>query len=148
LVFTAEEVWGTRFPEEGSVHLLEWPVLPERPTGDVGNPDIDGANNIERIWNRLRALRGEVTEAIEPLRRDKIVGSSLAAEVTIPNQPDQADFAEIFISGAVSQGDSVAVMPTAHHKCGRCWRHLPEVTSDGALCSRCDQVVSAMDAAA
>ncbi len=25
LVFTAEEVWGTRFPEAGSVHLLEWP---------------------------------------------------------------------------------------------------------------------------
>ena len=27
LVFTAEEVWGTRFPDGGSVHLLEWPDL-------------------------------------------------------------------------------------------------------------------------
>ncbi len=25
LVFTAEEVWGTRFPDASSVHLLEWP---------------------------------------------------------------------------------------------------------------------------
>jgi isoleucyl-tRNA synthetase len=25
LVFTAEEVWGTRYPDGGSVHLLEWP---------------------------------------------------------------------------------------------------------------------------
>ncbi len=28
LVFTAEEVWGTRFPDAGSVHLLEWPEVP------------------------------------------------------------------------------------------------------------------------
>ncbi len=27
LVFTAEEVWGTRFPEGGVVHLLEWPEI-------------------------------------------------------------------------------------------------------------------------
>jgi isoleucyl-tRNA synthetase len=25
LVFTAEEVWGTRYPDPESVHLLEWP---------------------------------------------------------------------------------------------------------------------------
>jgi isoleucyl-tRNA synthetase len=28
LVFTSEEAWGTRFPEAGSVHLLEWPEVP------------------------------------------------------------------------------------------------------------------------
>jgi isoleucyl-tRNA synthetase len=27
LVFTAEEVWGTRYPDGESVHLLEWPVV-------------------------------------------------------------------------------------------------------------------------
>ena len=27
LVFTSEEVWGTRFPDAGSVHLLEWPAI-------------------------------------------------------------------------------------------------------------------------
>ena len=29
LVFTSEEVWRTRYPEGGSVHLLEWPEVPE-----------------------------------------------------------------------------------------------------------------------
>jgi len=29
------------------------------------------------------------------------------------------------------------------HKCGRCWRHLPEVSDDGALCDRCEDVVGA-----
>jgi isoleucyl-tRNA synthetase len=148
LVFTAEEVWGTRFPDAGSVHLLEWPEIPILPEADLGVPDIDGANNIERVWNRLRILRSQVTEAIEPLRRDKIIGSSLAAEVSIPKQPDQVDFAELFISGSVNEGEFLSVKPTTHHKCGRCWRHLPEVTEDGALCSRCDQVVAGMDAQA
>jgi isoleucyl-tRNA synthetase len=37
------------------------------------------------------------------------------------------------------------VSKTDHHKCGRCWRHLPEVAQDGALCARCDSVVAAMD---
>ena len=27
LCFTAEEVWGTRYPDAGSVHLLEWPEI-------------------------------------------------------------------------------------------------------------------------
>ena len=45
------------------------------------------------------------------------------------------------------QGVRIAIEPTTHHKCGRCWRHLPEVTEDGALCSRCDHVVAGIDAA-
>ncbi|MBA3838141.1 MAG: hypothetical protein C0499_10845, partial [Zymomonas sp.] len=28
------------------------------------------------------------------------------------------------------------------HKCGRCWRLLPEVTADGELCGRCAEVVA------
>ena len=72
LVFTSEEVWGTRFPDAGSVHLLEWPEVPA--------VDADDAT-----WTALRALRAQVTEAIEPLRRDKVLGSSLEAEVTVPS---------------------------------------------------------------
>ncbi|WP_168603269.1 isoleucine--tRNA ligase [Novosphingobium sp. SG707] len=134
LVFTAEEVWKSRFADEGSVHLLEWPVVPA--------VSLDG----ER-WDALRALRGEVLAAIEPLRRDKTLGSSLEAQVTVPTDAPEADLAELFISASVVRGDALAVARTEAHKCGRCWRHLPEVSEDGDLCSRCDQVVSAMDAA-
>ena len=35
----------------------------------------------------------------------------------------------------------MTVTRTAHEKCGRCWRLLPEVTTDGALCDRCGDVV-------
>jgi isoleucyl-tRNA synthetase len=92
-------------------------------------------------WDALRALRAQVTEAIEPLRRDKVVGSSLEAEVTAPSEADPALLAELFISSTVHRGDALAVAKTANHKCGRCWRHLPEVAEDGALCARCAEVV-------
>ena len=134
LVFTAEEVWQARFPsEEGSVHYLEWPELPALP-GD----DAIGTN-----WEDVRRLREQVTEAIEPLRREKVIRSSLEAEVTVPALPLDADMlAEIFIVAKVRQGDDVAVTRTDYHKCGRCWRLLPEVVNDGALCARCTEVVS------
>jgi isoleucyl-tRNA synthetase len=85
-----------------------------------------------------------VTEAIEPLRRDKVVRSSLEAEVTVPKAPlPPAALAEIFIVAKVTTGDKVTVRRTDFHKCGRCWRLLPEVTEDGALCDRCEEVVGA-----
>ncbi|WP_019369333.1 isoleucine--tRNA ligase [Sphingomonas sp. HT-1] len=131
LAFTAEEVWQSRFPsEDGSVHELEWPVLPE------------GAS-VEHDWTAIRALRQTVTEAIEPYRREKKVRSSLEAEVTVPTLPMPAEeLTELFIVAKVDSAADVTVRPTDRHKCGRCWRHLPEVMLDGALCDRCAEVVS------
>jgi isoleucyl-tRNA synthetase len=128
LVFTTEEVWGTRYPGSGSVHLLEWPEIPRVDADDVK-------------WNGLRALRTKVTEAIEPLRRDKVLGSSLEAEVTVPDADTPEFLQELFITSTVHSGDW-KVVKTANHKCGRCWRHLPEVKSDGDLCDRCNEVVN------
>jgi isoleucyl-tRNA synthetase len=137
LVFTAEEVWTTRFPDRGSIHLQQIHALPAE--------WLDAA--LAERFAGLRALRQTVTEAIEPLRREKIVGSSLQAEVTVPagapGSVSETDLAELFITASVTrgQGDGVEIVPTALHKCGRCWRHLPEVTEDGALCGRCETVV-------
>ena len=131
LVFTAEEVWGTRYPDAGSVHLLEWP-----------NISADTGIDLTR-WDDLRALRVAVNEAIEPLRREKVLGSGLEATVIVPETVAEADLAELFITGTVTRGQSehVTVARTTDAKCGRCWRHLPEVAEDGALCGRCAAVV-------
>jgi len=132
LVFTAEEVWGTRYPDAGSVHLLEWPEI-----------DTEWRHNeLEAKWAALREQRIAVTEAIEPLRRDKVIGSSLEAEVTLPSDVDPLLLAELFIVSTVRSGDALGVTKTSNHKCGRCWRHLPEVAADGDLCARCDGVVN------
>ena len=131
LVFTTEEVWGTRFPDAGSVHLLEWPDVPLV------------ASATDEKWASLRELRAQVTETIEPLRRDKVIGSSLEAEVTVPELPASPDeLAELFIVSTVKQGDALTVAKTDNLKCGRCWRYLPEVTEDGGLCARCNEVVN------
>jgi isoleucyl-tRNA synthetase len=140
LCFTAEEVWQTRFPGEASVHLLEWPEVNE-----AWRDDALGAR-----WALVRASREQVTERIEPLRREKAIGSSNEARVIVPaleadlTEMGARALAEIYIVSEVvpGDGDSVEVTRTDFAKCGRCWRHLPEVQEDGALCARCDEVVN------
>ena len=188
LVFTSEEVWQTRFPDTDSVHFSEWPEV------DAGwcHPLRDGSDyqdDLARKWGQLRIVKGYVNERIEPMRREKILGSSLDASVEVwPDSGDTflqgIDLAEFFIvstcdivpdQGApLFLGTSVTdltaedlesmqtykrakldkfpplsysnwikflVTKTTNHKCGRCWRHLPEVVDDGALCDRCADVV-------
>lgn len=135
LAFTAEEVWQSRYPsEDGSVHFLEWPELPPLPGDDA----------ISTEWADIRALREKVTEAIEPYRREKTIRSSLEANVTVPEMlRPAAELAEVFIVAGVKLADGdVTVARTDHEKCGRCWRLLPEVEAEGALCHRCSKVVS------
>ncbi|MEA3012035.1 MAG: isoleucyl-tRNA synthetase [Sphingomonadales bacterium] len=140
LCFTTEEVWGTRYPEAGSVHLLEW-------------PEIDAAWRDEALaakWALIRATRERVTESIEPLRRDKAIGSSLEARVAYPDlelgltREALSGLAEICIVSEIvpGEGEGIEVTRSAYLKCGRCWRLLPEVGEEGGLCARCEGVVN------
>jgi isoleucyl-tRNA synthetase len=131
LVFTAEEVWQTRFPDEkDSIHFAEWPEVPAALNADLA-----------KKWASIRASRMVATEQIEPMRREKIVGSSLEVEYTHTGDFGEVDLAEVFIVSAVHHGLETLATKTTNHKCGRCWRHLPEVVEDGALCGRCEDVV-------
>jgi isoleucyl-tRNA synthetase len=140
LCFTTEEVWTTRHPDGGSVHLLEWPEI------DSGWRDEALATK----WALIRHSRERVTEAIEPLRREKAIGSSLEAKILFPAaeldfaDTALADLAEIYIVSEVEPGagESIEVSKADHAKCGRCWRLLPEVREEGALCARCEGVVN------
>ena len=135
--FTAEEVWQSRYPNpEESVHFLEW-------------PEVDAAwldQGLDDKWAEIRNQRDQVNEAIEPLRREKIIRSSLEADVTMGQlvPSDGVNFAEIAIVARIEtgKGDGIIVQPSEWHKCGRCWRLLPEVQEDGTLCQRCDEVLA------
>ncbi|MCW3796459.1 isoleucine--tRNA ligase [Sphingomonas sp. BN140010] len=144
LVFTAEEVWGTRYPDAGSVHLLEWPEVGEWQD-----------RRLAEIWTGYRTLREQVTAEIEPMRREKAVGSSLEVRIAL-GFPDEADrpmlsadeLAELFIvsevvldTGHVVAGPAVVAQRVAYDKCNRCWRLLPEVEANAGLCARCEEVV-------
>tara|TARA_R100000049_G_C1946674_1_gene92094 strand:- start:959 stop:2407 length:1449 start_codon:yes stop_codon:yes gene_type:complete len=139
LVFTAEEVWATRFPDAKSIHLQQIDPLPGEWTDDA----------LATRFAALRDLREDVTEAIEPLRREKTIRSSNEAAVSVPAQavPEGFgldDLAELFIAASVEthEGDGVTVTRSSCNKCDRCWRLLPSVAEDGDLCSRCEEVVN------
>ncbi|WP_395636628.1 isoleucine--tRNA ligase [Sphingorhabdus sp.] len=131
LVFTSEEVWQTRFPDADSVHFSDWPEA------DAGWFD----EGLAVKWRSIRASRMLANEVIEPMRRNKEIGSSLEVEYSYNGDPGETDLAEIFIVAAVHHGRETGAVKTTNHKCGRCWRHLPEVVDDGALCDRCADVV-------
>ncbi|WP_293700419.1 MULTISPECIES: isoleucine--tRNA ligase [unclassified Sphingopyxis] len=177
LVFTSEEVWGTRYPEAGSVHLLEWPNLPTLPNlrhpRESGDPEpasadptlgsrVRGNDELVERWTELRMIRRLAFASLEESRTAKQIRSSLEAELMIEAMLEKhaetlalfspEDLAELFIVASVQVLNNVqpmvgtaigsSVTPTTDHKCGRCWRHLPEVTEDGNLCNRCETVLN------
>jgi isoleucyl-tRNA synthetase len=142
LVFTAEEVWATRFPDAASVHLLEWPEI------DAAWQDAA----LDRQFALARKLREETYLKLEELRRAKTVGSFLEARVEIVTaHVDRIatlaglDLAELLLVAdvVIRAGDSeqLTVARADLPKCARCWRHLPNVAADTQLCGRCAAVV-------
>jgi isoleucyl-tRNA synthetase len=144
LSFTAEEIWSvTR--QGDSVMLATWHTL----------PDLAEESALVTRWTELREVRAEVTKAMEAQREAGKIGSSLQAEVEIrvggdkhallASLGDDLRFVLICskttlvrVDGADAEG--VAVLPTAHVKCARCWHWREDVGSDTAhpeLCGRC-----------
>lgn len=148
LAFTCEEVWVSRYGDDAaSVHLEQFRDIP----ANWQNSELVAK------WDKIKEMRGAVTAAIEPLRRDKTIGSSLQAHVSV-TVPDQSyadvveglDLMEIFItSGAAIRvgGDTIEVSVAVADgvKCDRCWMVLPEVTDNGDLCNRCSDAVETYD---
>jgi isoleucyl-tRNA synthetase len=142
LVFTAEEVWATRYPDAQSVHLMEWPEI------DAGWQD----DALDRQFALARKLREEAYLKLEELRRAKTVGSFLEARVAITTAHTDRiaalaglDLAELLLVAevAITAGatESLMVEKADLAKCARCWRHLPDVHAETELCGRCDAVV-------
>jgi isoleucyl-tRNA synthetase len=165
LVFTMEEVWLTRFPNEASVHLRLFPEMPRDWLDEL----------LAQRWHIRRQFRRVVTGALEIERKNKVIGSSLEAApiVYIDNEPIRAavdgmiqrDVAitsgmEVASAGTPIPEDAfqlpeipgVAVVfaKAEGEKCARCWMILAEVGSIAAhpkLCRRCAGVVRQSEAA-
>ena len=154
LVFTMEDVWLSRFPDDdGSVHLVD---MPETPADWLDEP-------LAAKWANIRQVRRAVTAALEIQRRDKVIGASLeAAPVVHVVEPEvlkalrSVDFADICItSEIVLTGDpspneafrmpevpgvGVVFEKADGGKCQRCWKFLPDVGSHAhpGTCRRCN----------
>jgi len=138
--FMAEDVWchlpGAR---DDSVHLAQFPA----DAADLVNAEV------EARWTRLIAVRDQVNAALEQARQQKLIGTALAAGVTI--DADEAtlallrrherDLPMLFIVSDVTLGTgtdagvTVQVSRAPGEKCPRCWRYVPAL--DGDICPRC-----------
>lgn len=117
-------------------------------------------------------MRGEITKALETARRNKVIGHSLDAAVSLYAAGEeltalsaiQDDLATLLIVSNVTLSDrfeqapgeayrvaemqlAIAVAPAQGIKCERCWIYSPTVNLDNehpALCQRCATVVKNM----
>ena len=138
LSFTAEEVWQAfTGRKDDSVFFHTWHALPQ---------PADAAPLMAK-WSRLRELRNPVRKEMEALRAGGKVGSSLQAEVEmqadaedyerLASLGDELRFLMITSAARVRRGpESVAVTPSSHAKCDRCWHYRADVDGDG-ICGRC-----------
>jgi isoleucyl-tRNA synthetase len=123
-----------------------------------------------RKWDRIVALKGEVSKALEICRQKQLIGHSLDAAVKLrlpeemkdlsPMDRDQLKY--VFIVSAVEIADRledersyagdalpglrVLVGPAPGRKCERCWNYFaaPAERRDGAaICPRCIQNLEA-----
>jgi isoleucyl-tRNA synthetase len=163
LTFTAEEIWQFSPAYAGkakSVFLTDMP-RPEELTA-YANPLV-----AER-WDRLREFRSDVTAVMEGARKDKLIGNSLDAAITVSADGDLKKFLEIFgdtlpdllLVSDLSIGPAtgsyvgpltrnplvqIAVSKASREKCDRCWRRAPgvgETKDHPTLCTRCVGVIS------
>jgi isoleucyl-tRNA synthetase len=106
-------------------------------------------------WTTIRAVRADVLKAIEAQREAGKVGSSLQAEVdlwvagarhaAVATLGEDLKFVTITSRAtlhlAASEADErVAVMPSPHAKCDRCWHWRADVGSTAehpSICGRC-----------
>jgi isoleucyl-tRNA synthetase len=151
LPITADELWA-HLPgrREESVHLTVFPEVSKL---------ADDALVAE--WNQLIAVRDQVNQAIEILRKEKVLGNSLQARVRVTagggtfdllaSRRDQLPMLFIVSDIELRRADvegplSVEVERVQGTKCERCWRYVPEISQDperAGLCPRCVGVLTA-----
>ena len=156
LSFTAEEIWQTlSIDTDESIFLQSWY---QELIGGYQNDSIETA----------RLINPEIRKQMEGMRAEKVIGSSLDAEVDIycvdevyqslAKLGDELRFVFITsyarihpiseqVAGCVEAGEGVMlkVSKSEFDKCVRCWHHREDVGSydeHPELCGRCVENVS------
>ena len=155
----AEDIWqNTPEMQRGgleSILLADW----------VGVNETWNNNQLEEDFTKILKTREVVTRAIEPLRAEKKVGSSLEVAVYVKSDDSEIlkanakDLADIFITSQAyvadeapsevlneytENGITVWVTKAEGEKCERCWkfRKLGEHAGHETICSDCYDAVT------
>ncbi|GEA51062.1 isoleucine--tRNA ligase [Vibrio inusitatus NBRC 102082] len=155
--FTADEIWNEMPGERDKfVFTGEWF------DGLFGLAEGEELNN--EFWNDVQQVRASVNKLLEEARKEKLIGGSLQAEVTLyaddalasklNNLGDELRFVLLTSRADVApvsekpdtaqpteiEGLFVQVNATELEKCDRCWHHTADVgTIEGheTICGRC-----------
>ena len=155
LSFTADELWRY-LPARtfDSVHIAMFP--------DQAELEALADLTLLQQWEQLSRLRERVLAHIEPLRKDKVIGSSLQARVVLTANEKELAFlesyaahlpmlfivSEVELRGGDVDGDAgpqITIERTGGVKCERCWRYVPTVSAAPAsegLCPRCEDALA------
>ena len=162
LSFTSEEIWqemrtiDSNLPE--SVFLSEFPAQDKSKL----NEDLNS------LWNEALILKGAVSRALETMRAEKIIGTSLEAAVEIRKSKElerlektftNDELADIVIVSSFKWQDQNSEFTlekkfqdsesnielsagfTKGTKCPRCWKYSEHAEENG-LCHRCAGVIN------
>ena len=161
LSYTAEEIWALMPGDrEDSVLMSQW---------YEGLFALDSGLYDKAFWQKTMALINTVNEAIEPLRREKVIRGSLEATVRVqPVNEDHREFLEkwgdelrfiLIVSEATIEPDQtippadcyvtpdyrVWIEKNSDNKCVRCWHQREDVGQSSEhpeLCGRCIENVA------
>ena len=164
MTFTCEEIWKY-LPQvsnrEESVHVAHFPAAAQI----VGENAAEKEEAQEKEWASLRSVRDEVLKALEAARNEKLIGTSLEAQVRITASDPvysllkkyEAQLRYLFIvsqvhlaqgSGNGTSGVHVEVKKADGAKCERCWNYSTHVGEDKAyptVCERCSAVLKELE---
>ncbi len=159
LAFTAEEIWQSM------------PHLECENTENVLLNDMPAKENIAaeagfmEKWEKIHAVKDAVKKQLEELRAQKVIGSSLDAEVKLYADGELYEFLDSVkvilpqvlivskvsvVKGAGGKGDEdikdlgIEAAKAGGAKCARCWTYSDSVGSDAdhpEICERCASVV-------
>ena len=141
LPYTSEEVYKLLSNELESVHLTEMPEYKH----------YDDEEKIISVFADFFELKEKVYKELEEARNNKIIGSSLEAEVKL-NLSDKYNNVKELLGKYLHQllivskitytidGNEVEVIKHPGQKCERCWNYVDHIKDE--ICDRCREVIS------
>jgi isoleucyl-tRNA synthetase len=165
--FTADEVWQSLPKTAGKPESVHMAYFPEPEDLYPETADSQHARELRSDFEALMAVRAEALKPLEIARKDKLIGRSEEAAVTIyapanlygllERYRDELRFLLIVsgvelknaLEGNGGGGLRVEVQKAAGQKCERCWFYSTEVGKDErypTVCERCLAVLHELEA--
>ena len=152
LPFTAEEAWEHLPSSSKREKLWEKPVSGKDSIHLHTFHDVTDIKTDEAAWEQFSGLREQVNTALDQAKKDGVIGSSIAAQITVPGLDTGLEnnlgepFEQLLIVAKANPGAQMDVQAASGVKCPRCWNvgtpEHPDHDLHNELCPRCFEVLT------